>query len=74
MRPASFVSQELVDHLKKTFPNTVPGLDVPMKKVRAMAGEQRVIAHIEKLLRDSTRKSLLGGGDTDVVAQSAREE
>lgn len=73
MRSASFVNQELVDHLKKTFPNKVPGLDVPMEKVRAMAGEQRVISHIESLLRGAPEKALRGDGDTNVVAKAAEE-
>lgn len=74
MRPAPFVSQELLEHLEKTYPNKVPGLDVPMEKVRAMAGEQRVIDHIRSLLRDSTKKSLMGGGDTTVVTDSTSKE
>lgn len=74
MRPAPLITQDLLDYLKETFPDKCPATNVPMDEVRALAGEQRVIAHLNKQFRDQDRKSLRGGGSAVVLNNSPRQE
>lgn len=57
MRDAPFVSPELLKYLEETFPNRCPPFDTPIAKVRALAGEQRVLDHLRRLCRDQTARS-----------------
>jgi hypothetical protein len=59
MSDAPFISAGLLEYLKKKFPDKCPPSTCPMDEVRALAGEQRVIAHLEKVFREQDKKAAL---------------
>lgn len=64
MRISPLVTLDLVTYLETKFPNKCPEVSASVDEVRALAGEQRVIAFIKRMYRDQDRKSLMGGEGT----------
>jgi hypothetical protein len=67
MRSAPLVTTELLAYLEETFPNKCPDVNVPIDEVRALAGVQRVVSHLQRVYRDQNKKALMGGPNAVVL-------
>ncbi len=59
MTDAPYIPAGLLEYLKKQFPNKCPSVSTPVDEVRALAGEQRVIAHLESVFRVQDKNAAL---------------
>lgn len=47
--PPPVIQKDLLDYLERCFPNRVPSIDTPARKVWAAVGQQDVIANLRAL-------------------------
>lgn len=55
-----YVSEELVEHLERIFPDRCPSLTDSDREVWASYGRASVVRHLKALLKDQEKRALLG--------------